>query len=89
MLIDVTMVHPTGKWLHAAITFDHGSTCTYFNGKKELAGELGYAETIINPVGMVSIGDRMNHRSWFNGYIKTLKVSHAVLDPDDFLKLAD
>lgn len=89
VLIDETLVHLTGKWLHAAITFNHGSMTTYFSGKKELNGELGYAETIINPHGKVSIGGRMNHRNWFNGYIKTLRVSHAVLDPEFFIQLKD
>lgn len=89
VLIDETLVHPTGKWLHAAITFDHGAMTTYFNGEKELSGRLGYAETIINPGGEVSLGARMNQRSWFNGFIKTLKVSHTVLDPKDFIQLAD
>jgi len=89
VLIDENLVHPTDRWLHAAVTFEDGVMTTYFSGKKELSGTLGYAQTIINPVGKVAIGGRMNHVAWFNGYIKTLKVSHTALDPQDFIQLAN
>jgi len=85
-LIDENLVHPTDQWHHAAITFKNGVMTTWFNGEKELSGQVGYAETIINPIGKVAIGGRMDHRNWFNGYIKTLKVTHKVLDPEEFMQ---
>ncbi len=89
VLIDENLVHPTDQWNHAAVTYENGVMTTWFNGEKELSGQLSYAEVMINPVGKVSIGGRMNHRSWFNGLIKTLKVTHKVLDPDKFIQLPD
>jgi hypothetical protein len=87
VLIDENLVHPTEQWNHAAVTFENGVMTTWFNGEKELSGQLGYAETLINPLGKVAIGGRMDHRNWFNGYIKTLKVTHEVLTPDEFLQV--
>ncbi len=88
-LIDEKLVHPTKQWNHAAVTFEKGVMTTWFNGEQELSGQLGYAETLINPIGKVAIGGRMDHRSWFSGYIKTLKVTHEVLSPDEFIQLSD
>ncbi len=87
ILIDENLVHPVNRWLHVAVTYDNEVMTTYFNGEKELDGPLAFAETIINPVGKVAIGGRMNHREYFKGYIKTLKVTHAALDPKDFIRI--
>ncbi len=87
VLIDENLVHPTDQWNHAAVTFENGVMTTWFNGEKELSGQLRYDETMINPIGKVAIGGRMNHRSWFNGYIKSLKVTHEVLSPDEFIQV--
>ena len=89
VLIDENLVHPTDQWNHAAVTFENGVMTTWFNGEKELSGQLGYAETMINPIGKVAIGGRMDHRSWFNGYIKTLKVTHKALSPEKFIQVPD
>jgi len=89
VLIDENMLHPTDQWNHAAVTYENGVMTTWFNGEKELSGQLGYSETMINPIGKVAIGGRMNHRSWFNGYIKTLKVTHQVLSPEKFIQMPD
>lgn len=87
VLIDERLVHPTGQWLHAAVTYKDGVMTTYMNGKRELSGHITYADTLINPSGKVAIGGRMNHVSWFNGYIKTLKITHESLDPGNFFTL--
>lgn len=84
VLIDENLVHPTEKWLHAAVVYENGVMTTYINGKKELSGEVSFGETLINPVGKVSLGGRMNHVSWFRGEIKSLKVTHRALDPEEF-----
>ncbi len=89
VLMDKNQLYPTDQWLHAAVTYEKGVMTTYMNGKKQLSGWVSCADTLINPVGKVAIGGRMNHVSWFNGFIKTLKVSHSVLDPSDFIRTAD
>ena len=87
VLIDENLVHPTEQWLHAAVVFEEGVMTTYFNGIRELRGEIGYEAALINPVGQVAIGGRMDHRNWYSGIIKSLKVTPRALDPEDFIKL--
>lgn len=88
-LIDSTLVHPTEQWLHAAVVYRDSVLSTYINGQKELSGHVGFAESVINPTGKVSIGGRMNHVAWFNGLVKYLKVTQRALDPEDFMQIND
>jgi len=83
-LIDENLVRPTNEWLHAAVTYKNGVFTTYINKEKQLTGEIGFANAIINPNSKVAIGGRMNKVSWFNGLIKELKVTPAVLEPERF-----
>ena len=85
VLMDDKLLHPTNQWLHASITYENGVMTTYMNGNKQLSGQIGYSDIMINPIGKVAIGGRMNHIHWYNGLIKTLKVTHAALEPEDFL----
>lgn len=84
-LIDEAYVHPTGVWQHVAITYNEGNFTTYFNGIKELTGTVKYSKEIINAIGKTSLGGRMDKRSYYAGLIKTLKVTHSVLEPQDFI----
>ncbi|MFO7668606.1 MAG: LamG-like jellyroll fold domain-containing protein [Bacteroidales bacterium] len=84
-LIDETLVHPTEVWQHVAITYKDSTFTTYFNGIKELSGTLHYTDAIVNTHGKTSLGGRMNHVSFYAGLIKTLKVTHTCLEPEDFI----
>jgi hypothetical protein len=84
-LIDETLVHSTEVWQHVAITYKDSTLSTYFNGTKELNGTLHYARTIVNTVGKTSLGGRMNDVAYYAGLMKTLKVTHACLEPEDFI----
>ena len=84
-LIDERQVHPTEVWLHAAVTYKNNILTTYINGEKQLSGQIGYKDAFINPMGKVAIGGRMNKVDWFQGLIKTLKVTNVALKPDDFI----
>ena len=84
-LIDETLVHPTNEWLHVAVSYKDNVLTTYFNGQKELTGQISYKEIIMNSGGEVGIGGRMNKKYWFSGLIKTLKVTHSALEPKDFI----
>jgi hypothetical protein len=84
-LIDENLVHPTQVWQHVAITYRDSTFTTYFNGIKELSGTLHYSEAIINTVGKTSLGGRMNDVAFFAGVMKTLKVTHASLGPEEFI----
>ncbi len=88
-LIDETLVHPTEVWQHVAITFKDSTLTTYFNGIEELSGTLHYANDIVNTIGKTSIGGRMNDVAFYAGLIKTLKVTHAKLAPEDFTFIHD
>lgn len=88
-LIDESLVHSTEVWQHVAITYGDSTLTTYFNGVKELSGQLRYTDKIINTIGKTSLGARMNERSYYAGLMKYLKVSHAVLDPEQFIFIHD
>ncbi|MCY1721960.1 LamG domain-containing protein [Prolixibacteraceae bacterium Z1-6] len=89
VLIDETLVHPTNEWLHAAVTYQNNCLTTYINGQKQLSGEVGYKAAFINPEGKVAIGGRMNKVSWYNGLVKTVKVTDKALDPEGFMAIND
>ena len=76
-------LHPPGKWYHVALTYDGRWMRHYVNGTEEMSGEVKYA-----PVegGQTSIGCRLNQVSWFQGVIKTVRVTHAALGPTQFLE---
>ena len=84
-LIDKTLLHPTEKWIHAAVTYKDYNLTTYINGEKQLTGQIAYDKHFINPTGKVAIGGRMNKVSWFSGMIKTLKVTQSALKPEHFM----
>ncbi len=88
-LKDETLVHPTEVWQHVAITFKDSTLTTYFNGVEELSGTLHYTNAIVNTVGKTSMGARMNEVKFYAGLIKTLKVTHAKLAPEDFTFIHD
>ncbi len=77
------MLHPAGQWYNIALVYkDHGVT-QYINGVKELQGSLSFLPL---PDAQISIGARQNPKSWFNGYIKTVRFTKHALEPDQFLK---
>lgn len=88
-LIDEALVHTTEVWHHAAITYSDSIFTTYFDGVKELSGIIKYTDEIVNPEGKTSLGARMNNRSYYKGLMKAFKVTHAVLDPNDFISPED
>jgi len=77
-----TALHPVGEWCHAALVYENRTMKHYVNGVEELSGEVDYL-----PIsgGYTSLGTRMDKRSWFKGAIRTLKVTHKALSPDEFL----
>lgn len=84
-LIDTTRVHPISKWAHAAITYKDREFVSYVNGIKELTGQVDYLPIAAH--AKTSIGARMNQVHWFKGEIAVVRISHSVLQPQDFLKV--
>ncbi len=83
-LIDATKTHPTDQWTHAAVTYKNNVFTTYVNGQKELSGTVGYTSKVFNTTGKTSVGARYSLEKWFNGTIKSIKVTHKALTPAEF-----
>ena len=86
-LVNRTLTHPLGNWDHAALTFKGNTFTTYVNGVKEMTGQVPYNDKLVNEVGKVSMGGRMNEINYYKGLIKTLKVTHRALEPEEFMKI--
>lgn len=76
-------LHPLGKWYHAALTYDGHTMRHYVDGVEEMSGEVEY--TAVGG-GQTSIGCRLNRVFWFKGAIRKIRISHAVLHPNQFLE---
>ncbi len=75
--------HACGRWYAAAIVVDGKSMRHYVNGKEELAAEVKFAPLA---TGKTSIGVRFNRVHWFQGGIRQIRITPAVLAPTEFLK---
>lgn len=75
--------HPVNEWQYAALVYDKGVMKHYVNGSEEMTGNVDYS-----PItgGNVSVGMRMNQRSFFKGLIKTLRLTRKALKPEELLK---
>lgn len=74
--------HQLNKWYHAALVYENGTMIHYVNGIEEMRGSVKYLP--INS-GNVSIGMRMNKRSYFKGEIKLIRMTDRALTPDKFI----
>lgn len=86
-LIDEKLVHSSGVWNHVAITYENDTLTTWFNGRKELQGRVGYNQAILNETGKTSLGARMNDVNYYKGLMKAVRVTRAKLSPDQFFYL--
>jgi len=76
-------LHPLGEWCHAALVYDGREMHHYVNGVQEISGPVAFSP--LGP-GETSIGCRLNRVYWFKGAIRRIRVTHAVLGPEEFLK---
>lgn len=75
--------HSLGAWHHAAIVVDGKTMRHYVNGKEELAGDLQLTPLA---TGQTSIGVRFNKVFWYQGAIRQIRITPAILKADAFLK---
>jgi hypothetical protein len=75
-------LHAINKWYHAALVYKDGIMTHYVNGIFEKTGNVQYSKMTS---GQTSIGVRMNQVSWFKGAIRSLRVIHKALEPEDFV----
>jgi hypothetical protein len=82
-LYDSTITHEIGKWYHVALVYEKGIMSHFVNGKQELSCNIEFDMNQINN-GQISIGARMDPRSWFKGFIHSIIFSHQALLPNNF-----
>jgi hypothetical protein len=77
--------HPVNAWHHIAFVYSNGVAAHYVDGVKEMTGRIDYI-----PVDSanVSIGMRMDKRSYFKGAIGTMRMTRRALDPSEFMARA-
>jgi hypothetical protein len=85
-LVDSSRLHPTGRWYEVTLTADHGKMHTFVNGVPESSGAVAFTPL---PEGKSSFGTRLNHKYWFKGEIREIRISPFVVDPAHFLRVAD
>ncbi len=75
--------HPVDRWYHVALVYKDGVASHYVNGIKEMSGPINYL-----PVDSahVSLGMRMNQKSFFKGAIKSVRLSNIALSPSGFMR---
>lgn len=76
-------LHPLDTWHHAAIVVDGKTMRHYVDGKQEMAGDIALAP--LAP-GETSIGVRFNRVFWYQGAIRQIRITPAVLEPAAFLR---
>jgi hypothetical protein len=75
--------HALDAWHHAAIVVDGKSMRHYVDGKQELASDI---ELTPLAAGQTSIGVRFNRVFWYQGAIRQIRITPAVLEPAAFLQ---
>ncbi|MBC3541163.1 LamG domain-containing protein [Rufibacter sediminis] len=81
-LIDSTKTHPVGEWATMTLTYRDRQLKGYVNGQLELSGEIEYLPLPLS--AKVSIGTRMDKRSWFNGEIQRVRFWRKALVPKKY-----
>ncbi len=76
-------LHPAGQWYNVTLVYKNQTVTHYINRVKELHGSVNFHSL---PDANISIGARQNPKSWFNGYIKTIRFTKHALEPNEFLK---
>jgi hypothetical protein len=84
-IIDAAKTHPTGQWMHMAMTYKSGVIKGYVNGSLDAT----YASTVSFYTGLpataeVSLGGRMQGKYYFRGAIRKLIFTPQALEPADF-----
>ena len=74
--------HSLSAWHHAALVYDNGVMRHYVDGVPEMSDAVNF---LLITGGHTSLGVRMNKKHWFKGAIRTLRVTHRVLSPEEFL----
>jgi hypothetical protein len=87
VLFDAALSHPGNEWARVAVSYDGATMKTFVNGKQELQGKIAFKNKVVSASAVASVAARMTKQYWLLGMIKTVRVTHAALEPKDFLTL--
>ncbi len=76
-------LHPVGQWHQAALVFDGHTMSHYVNAALERSAEIAFTPA---RAGKTSIGSRINRVCWFKGALRTVRLAHRALTPEEFLQ---
>ncbi|GFE87736.1 hypothetical protein GCM10011488_26900 [Steroidobacter agaridevorans] len=79
VLLDRAKLHAADRWHWVALSFDGRTMAHYVNGAKEMDGPVPF-----HPMkdGRISLGVRLNERSWYKGCIAEVRfTSEALASP--------
>ena len=82
-LLDREKLHPLNEWYAAAAVYDGRELRNYVDGVLQGAGELHVAP---QKPGKTSVGVRFNKVDYFQGSIRTARMTPRALRPDEFLR---
>ncbi|MFB6319735.1 LamG-like jellyroll fold domain-containing protein [Saccharicrinis sp. FJH54] len=86
-LMEPALTHPLDGWQHMAIIYSNGHFETYVNYKKELEDDWEHVLLPFSDATKMSVGMRMNKVNYFNGIIQRIRITHAILDTGEFMKI--
>jgi hypothetical protein len=82
-LLDREKLHDTAQWHWVALTYDGKTMTHYVNGVHELDGPVTF-DPMAN--GRVSLGVRMNQRSWYHGCIAEVRFTPRALPSSELAR---
>ena len=83
VLLDRAKLHETQRWHWVALTFDGQTMAHHVNGVRELDGPVTFHAMTD---GRVSLGVRLNQRSWYNGCIAEVRFTPRALSSSELLR---
>lgn len=86
-LMEESLTHPIEGWEHMAIVYDNGYFATYVNYEKELEEVWDHVLLPFSDDTKMSVGMRMNRVNYFNGIFQRIRITHAVLESSEFMKI--
>ncbi|HSP82749.1 MAG TPA: LamG-like jellyroll fold domain-containing protein [Gillisia sp.] len=70
-LLDSTQTHPLNEWATIGLKYKDGEVTGFINGEIQVKGIIKYMSP--GNTAHISIGTRMDQRSWFKGAIKEVR----------------
>jgi Concanavalin A-like lectin/glucanases superfamily len=82
-LLDRDKLHAADRWHWVALSFDGRIMAHHVNGTKELNAPIAFQPMTD---GRISLGVRLNERSWYKGCIAEVRFTSRALSPSDLAR---